>query len=459
MHLSSTTVASLLLAAGATAFVATAIGEHRSVAELVQRSDARAHALQAQLLLRRTGALLIDLETGQRGFLITGEAAFLQPYERARLEWAATYDALKKHLVPDGQPLPEALARLDRLSRQRIAQMARNIARRWAEGEVVLKDLPSYFEGKRLMDEIRAEVTQLEATQGQLIAAAERDAQDVQRLTSRLAAVLPAIGSLLIAGAVFALMRERRRRDRAEAALKTANNELESQVEARTSELSAALERIQHFATELDASMEAERKRLAREVHDQVGQVATAIKMLVLGMRKRLPPGHEEEVGELLSLADESIATARQISAALRPPLLDDFGLGAALDHYGKDLARQSGLEVEVAIADDAALSATQANQLFRIAQEAATNALRHAHARRLVLRGEPRVDCYSFEVIDDGRGPGEVRADASGLRNMRERAAMAGGRFEYGPASGGGTRVGVLLALDATTEQEGQWE
>lgn len=459
MHLSSTTVASLLLAAGAAAFVATAIGEHRSVAELVQRSEARAHALEAQLLLRRTGALLVDLETGQRGFLITGDAAFLEPYERARLEWAATHGALRKHLVPDGQPLPEELTRLERLSQQRIAQMARNIARRWAEGEGMLKDLPSYVEGKRLMDEIRSELVRLEAAQGQLIVVAERDAQDVQGLASRLAAILPAIGSLLIVGAVLALVHERRRRDRAEGALKSANNELESQVAARTSELSAALERIQHFATELDASMEAERKGLAREVHDQVGQVATAIKMLVLGMRKRLPPGHEEEVGELLSLADESIATARQISAALRPPLLDDFGLGAALDHYGKDLARQSGLEVEVAVADPEALSATQANQLFRIAQEAATNTLRHAHAKRLVLRGEPRVDCYSFEVIDDGRGPGDVRADASGLRNMRERATMAGGRFEFGPAAGGGTRVGVVLALDEATEQEEQWE
>lgn len=459
MHVSSTTVAALLLTAGTTAFVATAVGEHRSVAELVQRSDARAHALEAQLLLRRTGALLIDLETGQRGFLITGEAAFLEPYERARLEWAATYGALRTHLVPAGQPPPEGLVRLDRLSQQRIAQMARNIARRWSEGEIVLKDLPSYVEGKRVMDEIRGEIASLEEAQGRLIAAAERDAQDVQRTTARLAAILPAIGSLLIVGAVLALLYERRRRDRAEAALKEANNALESQVAVRTAELRAALERIQHFATELDAGVEAERKRLAREVHDQVGQVATAIKMLVLGMRKRLPPGHEDEVGELLSLADESIATARQISAALRPPLLDDFGLAAALDHYAKGLARQSGLEIEVAIADDAALSAMQANQLFRIAQEAATNALRHAHARKLLLRGGPQIDCYSFEVIDDGRGPGDLRADASGLRNMRERAAMAGGRFEFGPAAGGGTRVGVLLALDAATEQGGQWE
>lgn len=458
MHASSTTVASLLLMAGTAAFVATAIGEHRSVAELVQRSDARAHALQAQLLLRRTGALLVNLETGQRGFLITGDPAFLEPYERARLEWASTHEALKRHLVPSGQAQPEELARLERLSQQRIAQMARNIARRWAEGEAMLKDLPSYVAGKRLMDEIRGELVRLEVAQDQLISAAERDAEEVQRVTSRLAVILPAIGSLLIIGAVLALLHERRRRDRAEAALKNANNELESQVGVRTAELRAALERIQHFATELDGSVEAERKRLAREVHDQVGQVATAIKMLVLGMRKRLPPGHEEEVGELLSLADESIATARQISAALRPPLLDDFGLGAALEHYGKDLARQSGLEVQVAVADDAALSSTQANQLFRIAQEAATNALRHAHAKRLVLRGEPRVDCYSFEVIDDGRGPGDVRADAAGLRNMRERAAMAGGRLEFGPAEGGGTRVGVLLALDAVTDG-GQWE
>lgn len=442
-----------MLFAGTVVFIATALVEHRSLNELVEHTAARRHALIAQLMIRREGALLVDLETGQRGFIITGQTAFLEPYERARQELESAQAELRKHLVADGTEAPPALGRLERLTAQRVEQVEKNVGQRWAVGDAVLKDLQGYMAGKRLMDEIRGELAQLEAVQSQRIARVEVDIRQVRERTTLFAAILPAVGCALIIGATLALGHERRRRDQAEKALLQANSTLEEQVAQRTAELSSALTRIRSFAAELDNSIETERRRLAREVHDQIGQVGTATKMLVLGLRRKLPLEHEGALGELLALADEGISTARNISAALRPPLLDDFGLGAAIEHYAKSLARQGELQVRAEIRDGEELTATQANQLFRIMQEATTNVLRHAQAQGLELLGRQVDDSYLLEIIDDGRGPGSVRVDASGLRNMRERAELAGGRFEFGPGPLRGTRVAVLLPLDGFAE------
>ena len=122
-----------------------------------------------------------------------------------------------------------------------------------------------------------------------------------------LAHVLPGVGVVMLAVALVLMRRERHLRDRAEAALRDANAGLEQQVAQRTQALSTALARIRSFAVEAERSIEAERRRLAREVHDQVGQVGTAIKMLTLSLRAKLAPRNEPLVDELQAMADEAI--------------------------------------------------------------------------------------------------------------------------------------------------------
>lgn len=457
MRFTSFPLALGLLLTGCVAFIATAVGEHRSLDLSIARGEARAQALQTQLQIRKVGALLVDIETGQRGFIITGQVAFLDPYERARQELARAYAELKQQLQ-QGDPGGASLARLDDFIAQRTAQVERNIERRWQQGEAVLKDLSAYVSGKQLMDDIRHELALLEARQARQIEQATQETAAVQRRTSRLSLVLPAVGLLLIGGALLALLLERRRRDRAEQALLAAKAQLEQAVAERTEALSAALERIQSFALEQDRGIEAERRRLAREVHDQVGQIGTASKMLVLALRKKLAPQKEEMLDELQQLAEETIAVARQISAALRPPLLDDLGLAAALAHHAKGLERQGQLKVALDVRDEERLSAEQRNQLFRILQEAATNVLRHARASRLEIHGAAGAGGYCMVITDDGIGPGSVRPDASGLRNMRERAALGGGSLDFGPGPQGGTRVAVCLPLTTDKTSEEAW-
>lgn len=444
-----------LLTATFLAFVGTAVGASASLADLLERDAARSHALFVQARLQRLLTLLVDVETGQRGFIITGQQPFLRPYEQALGELDSVHAELRQQLAQAGAD-GDALERLDELISQRLDQARKTIDRR-RSGDDGANDLSAYVDGKRVMDELRFQIDQLAQQQQHLVAEADQATREVQARTTRLTRLLPGVGLLGLVLAVAVMLRERRLRDQAEDALREANAGLEVQVAQRTEALSDALLRIQSFAVEMDRGIEAERRRLAREVHDQIGQVGTAIKMLAISLRAKLMPASEPLVDELQEMADEAIRSARQISAALRPPLLDELGLEAALGHYLQTLQRQTGLHTSMTLCDASDLAPEQANPLFRIVQEACTNVLRHARASSLQLVGRcvSRGDQagYEMEIIDNGRGPGDTRADASGLRGMRERATLAGGIFDFGPALGGGSRVRVWLPLRAPVQ------
>lgn len=450
---------SSLLVAAFVAFVGTSVGASRSLSRLLQRDAERSQALRTQADLQRLLSLLVDAETGQRGFIITGQQPFLRPYEEALAELDGLRPGLRQQLADSGAS-PAALLHVDALIQERLAQTRATIASRLKSGANATLDLGAYVDGKRVMDELRFEIHELALQQQQRVTAADQAIQEVQQRTQRLTRLLSAVGLVTLALALALMLRERRLRDRAESALLDANAGLEREVAQRTEALSRALQRIRSFASELDRSIEAERRRLAREVHDQVGQAGTAMKMLVIALRAKLAPRTEPLLDELQGVADEAIRAARQISAALRPPLLDELGLEAALDHYLQTLQRQSGLTTTLQLAGAEGIAPEQSNPLFRIVQEACTNVLRHAGAGALRVVGHPRVRDdvrgYELEVIDNGRGPGATRADASGLRGMRERAALAGGSFDFGPALGGGTRVCVWLPLDGPAAQGG---
>ncbi len=454
MRLLTFPVAAGLLLAGCVAFVTTAYGEYRSLGELTRLEAGRAHALRTQQLVSDLNGLLIDLETGTRGFLITGDAAFLQPYERAQRDLDASYGQLKDALAITGDRQDQAFARLDRFIAERRRQVENQVANRWKLGAEALNDRQAYVAGKQLMDEIRGELARLKSLQQRRIDGIESAVALQTKETTLLAQVLPLAGGVLVAAAMAALWIERERRDQAERALRDSHARLEGAVAERTRELSEALTRIQSFAAELDRSVEAERRRLAREVHDQLGQLGTAAKMLALSMARKIAPAKEPMHDEMLAIADEVIGAARRIANTLRPPLLDDFGFGAAVQHYAQGLQRQSELVVDLDLAPDEALSSEQHNQLFRLLQEAATNVLRHAQAHQLTIESRIEDGEYRLRIEDDGIGPGQVRADASGLRNMRERAVLAGGELVFGPAPRRGTRIDVRVPLGGGADE-----
>ena len=224
-------------------------------------------------------------------------------------------------------------------------------------------------------------------------------------------------------------------------------------------DLRAAYDRLGQLHQKLEATKEEERRFLSRELHDELGQTLTALKLrLQLGERTTAPASNlTNPMIEPIALVDDLISRVRKISVDLRPPLLDEVGLVSALRVYLDSQAELSGLTIELQ-ADEAGAGASSRLPsdleiaCFRVVQESITNALRHAGGRRIKVRIVRSATAISLSVADDGRGfdPGTLDEAAAnghlGVLGMRERVRARGGRFELTSAPGAGTTVEVDL-------------
>lgn len=210
-------------------------------------------------------------------------------------------------------------------------------------------------------------------------------------------------------------------------------------------------ERYRQLSGHLQRRIEDERTRIAREVHDELGAALTAIRFeLSLGARDMAGPGASREAHMAAILrVDETIRAMQRICGDLRPSLLDHLGLWAAIEWLAEDFSERTGIRCTVDLDRQAEVrDPDRATALFRIVQEALTNALRHAQPKEISIvaresRGELRI-----EVTDDGRGIGEAeiaRPNAFGLIGMQERALACGGEVTF-ERPGRGTRVVVRL-------------
>jgi len=229
----------------------------------------------------------------------------------------------------------------------------------------------------------------------------------------------------------------------------------------RRKDFEDALRRQQDELRELSARVlearEEEKTLIARELHDELGQLLTALKMDVAWLRGRLPadaPETTAKVEQMNAVLDQTVGSVRRISADLRPLMLDDLGLADAASWLVEDFSQRAGVECALAIApgsDFDAVDRRAATALYRALQESLTNVGRHAGARhaRIALRIEG--DSVCLDVEDDGRGI-EVEDIAKprslGLKGMRERALYLGGTFEVERASRGGTRLRLRVPL-----------
>ncbi len=204
----------------------------------------------------------------------------------------------------------------------------------------------------------------------------------------------------------------------------------------------------------LQSVREAERTRIAREVHDELGQALTGCKIDLAWIANRLPKGGGallERARGLAARIDSTIETVRRISAELRPGVLDHLGLAAALEWQASEFQNRTGIPCEVrSDLHEARLDQNLSTTLFRIFQETLTNVIRHAEATRVRVTLARRDDAIVLEVTDNGRGisPTEIESGhCMGLLGMRERAALLGGAFEIDRVSRGhGTRVCVSI-------------
>jgi signal transduction histidine kinase len=199
---------------------------------------------------------------------------------------------------------------------------------------------------------------------------------------------------------------------------------------------------------------EEEKTRLARELHDELGQLLTALKMDLGWLRERLPPDAElaARAAEMSGLLDRTVHSTRRISADLRPLMLDDLGLADAACWLVDDFAKRSGVACKIEVPEDlGALSKAVATAVYRAIQESLTNIGRHAGARHAWVMIGLENGALLVEVEDDGRGiaPEDLAKTRSlGLKGMRERIAYLGGSLDIARPARGGTRLRLRVPL-----------
>ncbi len=213
--------------------------------------------------------------------------------------------------------------------------------------------------------------------------------------------------------------------------------------------LRAAADNLQALTRRLVEVEEAERRRIARELHDRVGQNLSALNInldLALGATTGASP-LRRRIEDSVSLVDATLQSIENVMAELRPPLLDEYGLGAALGWYAEEFSRRTGIAVVLRDGKDAAanLRREAAVALFRIAQEALNNVAKHAGAKQVRVELACEAEEIVLRVADDGAGfdpAAAARGKRWGMKTMRERAEAAGGRLEVDSAPGEGTIV-----------------
>jgi len=238
-------------------------------------------------------------------------------------------------------------------------------------------------------------------------------------------------------------------------------NQRTEQLQQANKQLLASQQELRRLSQQLMRLTEQERTRISREIHDQLGQSLTAIKMELSNVKRKMATDPEEasrRVDAATELANEMIILVRRIAANLRPGVLDDFGLAAAIDWHVADFCEKTGIvcEADVQI-DESLLNSNLSTSAFRITQEALTNVARHANATHVTIRARIENGAFVIEIQDNGRGfvIDEARTNSLGMLGMRERAAELGGTIEITSEPNKGTRVRLLLPLEVALDSD----
>ncbi|MFL9959337.1 histidine kinase [Paraburkholderia nemoris] len=292
-------------------------------------------------------------------------------------------------------------------------------------------------------------------------------------------------GGFLIAG-LYCLYATQRRHAiteklKAQGALRSANDQLEITVQQRTAALTQANERmlqeieertrtqqellesreqLRELSAHMEAIREEERKRIALEIHDELGQLLTALKIDVSLLKMRLggDPEAKRKADDMRELVEKTIWMVRNVANHLRPAALN-FGIVPALEWLVEDFSRRNGIPCQLRInGGEPALPDACATVVFRIVQASLTNILRHAGATRVDVALTSTAAALDLRVSDDGRGFDPATAcsgNSYGLLGMRERARLIGGTMTIDSAAGTGTVIGIHIPLPAGADND----
>ncbi len=214
-------------------------------------------------------------------------------------------------------------------------------------------------------------------------------------------------------------------------------------------ELRGSRQQLAELSSHLEAVKEEERERISRDIHDELGSILVRLKIEVALLASKLPEGSDklrDKAHSIEGLLDQAMSTASRVARELRPGILKEFGLPAAIECQAEDFTQRFGIPCRVQC-DEESLEpdGDTSLALFRIAQEALTNVAKHAHASLVVMRLRRERGNILLEIRDNGRGISEadmMKPKSFGLRGIRERVLSLFGEFAIGPAEQGGTHI-----------------
>ena len=385
---------------------------------------------------------MLDAETGQRGYLLTGNETYLEPYDKAVVTVQANLDELRNRYLKSPDDLQQ-FANLSREVSRKLAEMELSLRLRRQGNEDAWKFILHTDVGKEHMQSIRKQAHALIDRSAQTVEDSRH--QIVQSLMlSRIGiATVTAIGLL----AFYMYLRQARTlqqiSQREQEVLEHERERLEGLVRERTASLS-------ELASHLQQVREDERGFLARELHDELGALLTSAKLDVARLKSKIDhqaPDIAERLKHLNETLNSGIALKRRIIEDLRPSSLSNLGLTAALEILTREHAEGAGIEVETNLE---AVELTEATQLtvYRLVQEALTNISKYAKAKKVLVTVHGYPTHVAVQVRDDGAGfdPAGVGPTSHGLAGMRHRVEAAGGRLTITSSADSGTLISAVL-------------
>ncbi len=405
--------------------------------------DDIAEASRTRASLNRVLQHVLDAETGSRGYLLTGDPRYLEPYNAAVAEIGAQLDALRRIYGP-GADEYAILAQLTHNVQRKLAEMDLSVRMRKQGNDDAWKFVLMTDVGKEQMDAIRGQATRL------INAATAR--MEVSQVQVRRSLMLSRIGiaAVAMAGllAFYLYLRQTTALELAgeqqQKVLQQERDLLERQVRERTATLA-------ELATHLQQVREEERGHLARELHDELGALLTAAKLDVARLKSRLGGQFTPEIAERLQHLTEAlnsgIALKRRIIEDLRPSSLSNLGLTASLEILAREFSDRSGVEITTEL-EPVELDESSQLTVYRLVQESLTNVGKYAEAGHVEITVQNHGNHVEVDIHDDGKGfdVADIRSSTYGLAGMRHRVEAAGGRLTVISTPGKGSRISAVL-------------
>ncbi|MBN9410101.1 MAG: CHASE3 domain-containing protein [Burkholderiales bacterium] len=400
-----------------------------------------ARAQQTRAGLSSLLQYMLDAETSQRGFLLTGDVRYLEPYERVSDEISRTLQALRSNYLDNPSDLDE-YSRLTRHIERKMSEIDVTVRLRREGNEDAWKFVVTTDVGQEQMEQVRSQAQKLIESSARRIDVAQEQIARALRL-SRVGIALVALAGLL---AFYLYLRQSTALalagEREQSALESERLRLEAEVRERTATLA-------ELATHLQQVRESERGHLARELHDELGALLTAAKLDVARLKSRLgdSPDATQRLQHLTELLNSGIALKRRIIEDLRPSSLSNLGLVPSLEILGREFAQRSGLDIETVL-EPVELEENDQLTVYRLVQESLTNIGKYAQATEVGIALKDYSSHVTVEVSDNGKGfdVSRVVAGSHGLAGMRHRVEAAGGRLTITSVIGQGTRISATL-------------